>query len=101
VIGVKGWGSDKSVRAKELEGRIPAKEGEEARRSVGCAVIRLTRAGWGLANTGQNSRKEYSCQFISLISFEWSGKTLKRLLVRTFERLVAGVQRTRIRGGKA
>jgi hypothetical protein len=29
------------------------------------------------------------------------GKTLKRLQVRTFERLVAGVQGMEIRGGKA
>jgi hypothetical protein len=44
------------------------------------------------AYTGKNSIKYYACQFIYSISFEWSGKVLKRLGIQVLMGGVRGME---------
>src|SRR5258708_2258338 len=70
---------------------IPWELGDGGREvGVGREKKSKDRREWGLANTGQNSRKYCACQCIFWISFEWSRKTLKRLQVTSLKVEIQG-----------
>jgi hypothetical protein len=54
---VRGRGSVKGVKGKELERREPLMRVEK--RIVRGVAVRSTVAGWGLANTGDHSTEIY------------------------------------------